>query len=252
MSSLAPGRCCSLGSLHEGDPTGQSITLSGQVEAYIARPTENVKSENVGVLYVPDILGIWQNSKLMADLFAAEGYTCVVLDIFNGDPAPLNPPEGFDIMGWLSHGTGGKNPHTPEAIDPIIEKGLDYLKTLGLNHIAAVGYCLGAKYVVRHYKHGIECGFVAHPSFVEQDELAAISGPLSIAAAEKDDIFTTEKRHESEEILAKTGQRYQINLFSGVEHGFAVRGDPSVQVQRYAKEQAFLQAVSWFDDVFGS
>jgi dienelactone hydrolase len=73
---------------------------------------------------------------------------------------------------------------------------------------------------------------------------------LSVAAAENDDIFTVEKRHESERILAKTGQRYQINLFSGVEHGFAVRGDPSIAVQRFAKEQAFLQAISWFKDIF--
>lgn len=39
-----------------------------------------------------------------------------------------------------------------------------------------------------------------------------------------------------------------MTLFSGVEHGFAVRGDPSVRIQRFAKEQAFLQAVAWFDE----
>lgn len=40
---------------------------------------------------------------------------------------------------------------------------------------------------------------------------------------------------------------YQINLFSGVEHGFAVRGDVSKRHIKFAKEQAFLQAVNWFD-----
>jgi dienelactone hydrolase len=63
---------------------------------------------------------------------------------------------------------------------------------------------------------------------------------------ENDFIFPTEKRRESEGILSKTGQPYQINLFNGVEHGFAVRGDPSQPVQKFAKEQAFLQAVHWF------
>jgi dienelactone hydrolase len=105
-----------------------------------------------------------------------------------------------------------------------------------------------AQYVVRHYKDGINVGYVAHPSFVEEDELAAITGPFAISAAETDSIFPAEKRHKSEEILQKTGQPYQINLFSGVEHGFAVRCDPSVKVQRFAKEQAFLQAVSWFNE----
>jgi dienelactone hydrolase len=95
---------------------------------------------------------------------------------------------------------------------------------------------------------GVDVGYVAHPSFVEESELAAIQGPLSIAAAETDQIFTAEKRHKSEEILVKTKQPYQINLYSGVSHGFSVRCDTSKKVEKFAKEQAFLQAVNWFDE----
>lgn len=102
--------------------------------------------------------------------------------------------------------------------------------------------------MIRHFKSGIDAAFVAHPSFVEEDELAALTGPLSIAAAETDSIFPVSKRHKSEEILAKTGHPYQINLFSGVEHGFGIRGDPDVKVQKFAKEQAFDQAVAWFNE----
>ncbi|KAF7560367.1 hypothetical protein G7046_g3783 [Stylonectria norvegica] len=248
MSSHAPGSCCSMGTLHEGTPAGKQVKVDGTIDAYLATPPSNVKSHNIGILYLSDIIGIWQNSKLTADAFAARGFTCLVVDLFNGDPASLNMPDDFDIMGWLSKGSNGKNPHVPETIDPIVVSGLGYLKSLGLKKIGAAGYCFGAKYVVRHYKDGISCGFIAHPSFVESGELAAISGPLSIAAAETDDIFPTEKRHESEQILRKTGLPYQINLFSGVEHGFAVRGDIKVKVQKFAKEQAFSQAVAWFEE----
>jgi dienelactone hydrolase len=199
----------------------------------------------------------------MADAFAAEGYTCLVVDTFNGDPVPLEMPEGFDIMKWLGEGSDAKNPHTAEAVDPIVVSGIEYLKSIGITHIAAVGYCLGAKvrfipecevfqiannsqHLIRHYKDGINVGFIAHPSFVESEELAAITGPLSIAAAELDDLFTVEKRHESEAILSKSKQDFQINLFSGVHHGFAVKGDMKDKRQLFAKEQAFNQAVSWF------
>jgi dienelactone hydrolase len=89
---------------------------------------------------------------------------------------------------------------------------------------------------------------VAHPSFVDEDELEAITGPLSIAAAETDAIFPAEKRHKSEEILQKVGQPYQVVLYSGVEHGFSVRCDLSVRAQKWAKEQAFNQAVQWFNE----
>lgn len=83
---------------------------------------------------------------------------------------------------------------------------------------------------------------------MEEDELAAIAGPFSISAAETDAIFPAEKRYTSEEILKETKQPYQINLFSGVEHGFAVRCDMSVKMQRFSKEQAFLQAINWFNE----
>lgn len=63
----------------------------------------------------------------------------------------------------------------------------------------------------------------------------------------RDFIFTTAKRRESEEILDSMDVPYQINMFSDVEHGFAVRCDLSKPRQKFAKEQAFSQVVAWFD-----
>lgn len=64
---------------------------------------------------------------------------------------------------------------------------------------------------------------------------------------ETDSIFPAPKRHESEKILSEVGQPYQINLFSGVEHGFAVRADISKPHLKFAKENAFIQAVTWLN-----
>jgi dienelactone hydrolase len=66
--------------------------------------------------------------------------------------------------------------------------------------------------------------------------------------SETDEIFTVEKRRETEDILAKHTVPYQIFLYSDVEHGFAVKGDLASEKARFAKEQAFLQAVGWFDE----
>ena len=67
-------------------------------------------------------------------------------------------------------------------------------------------------------------------------------------AAETDNIFTVPKRRESEDILQKMNVPYQLNLFSDVEHGFGVRADITKKPAKFAKEQAFLQAVTWFDE----
>ena len=93
----------------------------------------------------------------------------------------------------------------------------------------------------------LDVGYTAHPSFISRAELAAIQGPLSIAAASIDEIFTAPLRHESEEILIATKQPFQLNLFSDVTHGFAVRADLSQPENRFAQAAAFQQAVAWFD-----
>lgn len=101
---------------------------------------------------------------------------------------------------------------------------------------------------LRPSKSAIDVGYCAHPSFVEVAELEAMTGPLAISAAETDSIFPEEKRHETEVVLKKMGLPYQINLYSGVQHGFAVRADLANQQARYAKESAFLQALQWFEE----
>ncbi|KAI7969729.1 hypothetical protein EIK77_005849 [Talaromyces pinophilus] len=172
----------------------------------------------------------FNNAQLIADQFAANGFFVFMPDLFHGDPVQLNRGPDFDFAKWLQG-------HGPATADPI--------------KIAAVGYCFGAKYVVRHLhpkQNKIDVGYVAHPSFIEADELKAIGGPFSISAAETDTIFPAEKRHESEIILKETGLPYQINLYSGVEHGFAVRAELSNKVAKYAKENAFLQALAWFEE----
>ena len=95
---------------------------------------------------------------------------------------------------------------------------------------------------------GIDVGYVAHPSFVDADEIKALTGPFSIAAAETDQIFPAEKRRETEDLLKEMSIPYQISLYSDVEHGFAVRADTSKASVKFAKEAAFLQAVTWFDE----
>lgn len=246
MASNPPGKCCTVGKLHEGTPTGESITIGSSLKAYLARASEK---SNAALIIFPDVFGIWQNTKLMADEFAARGYTTLVPDMFNGDQLDISTDlSKFDIMGWFQKGSDGNNPHGQEQIDAIGDESVKYLKEQGFEKIAGAGYCIGAKYVVRQLKSSLSAGFIAHPSFVSPEELTAITGPLSIAAAEFDHIFPAAKRHESEELLPKTKQPWQINLFADVYHGFGIRGDMSEKKVKFAKEQAFLQAVTWFDE----
>lgn len=81
----------------------------------------------------------------MADLFAAKGYTTLVPDLFNGDALKPDRPLGFDLMAWFQNGSDGNNPHTAAYVDPIVKKGIQALRDMGIKKIGAVGYCFGAK-----------------------------------------------------------------------------------------------------------
>ncbi|KAF2730875.1 esterase/lipase [Polyplosphaeria fusca] len=243
MASNPMQRCCVVGVKHEGTAKGEIKKIS-DFRTYFMYP-ENKSTQNA-ILILTDIMGIDSiNVQLIADQFAANGYFVVIPDLFDGNVVPLNPPADFDIMKWISTELPNR-----DVVDRKIEDTIKEMRgSLGVNKIGGVGYCFGGKYVCRHLKAGkLDAGFTAHPSFVDADELEGIQGPLSIAAAETDEIFPASKRHESEAILEKKDVPWQINLFSDVFHGFAVRSDLSKPREKFAKEQAFMQAVHWFDE----
>jgi dienelactone hydrolase len=136
---------------------------SGKIEAYVAT-ANGTMHPHAALLFLPDVIGIWQNSKLMADQFGANGYYTLMPDLFNGDSLALNRPPDFDLQKWKTYGSDGKNPHTTKEIDPIIEVAVQELRAQGYKKIGAVGYCFGAKYVCRFLAgKGIDVAYCAHP-----------------------------------------------------------------------------------------
>ena len=193
--------------------------------------------------------------------------------MFEGDPAPMDlATPGFNATEWtLRHNAG--------VIDPILAKAVAYLQSRGIERIATTGYCFGGRYAFRLLApgKGVDAGFSAHPSLLENGEILAITKPISVAAAggffslllsflslfftccasiaqvltctctEIDTMMPPARRLEIEGLLANNvTQPYQVNLYGGAAHGFGVRGDVSDPEQKFAKEAAFYQAVRWF------
>ncbi|ETN43731.1 uncharacterized protein HMPREF1541_02890 [Cyphellophora europaea CBS 101466] len=272
MTSNPISTCCISGFKHEGTPSGRLEpwieTQNGPVEAYISKPPAN-KDLKHGLLFIPDVIGPTSlNAQLLADTFASQGYTVVIPDLFHGDAIAMNNFANTDLPKWLQgHYHPSHLPHTPETVDPIVAGSIAKMRgaDTGLTKLGGLGYCFGAKYAVRFLRGDksdtrpqgesttahLDAAFIAHPSFVEESELSLVAAPLSIAAAETDAIFTAAHRRRSEEILAQRGIEegvaWQINLYGGVSHGFAVRGDREDRRQRWAMEGAARQAGEWFE-----
>ena len=56
--------------------------------------------------------------------------------------------------------------------------------------------------------------------------------PLFLSCAETDHTFDATSRNRAVDILISQKKSYHLQLFSGVEHGFALRGDPDDPYQR--------------------
>lgn len=171
----------------------------------------------------------------------------VAPDLFNGTPAPgdINVP-GFNTTTFL-------NSHGPAQTDPIVAAGIAYIRSLGITRIGATGYCYGGRYAFRAGGNltspqggGAHAVFAAHPSMLTDEEISAIQGPASVAAAETDSMMPAARRTEITSLLQQSGKEYSFAVYGGTSHGFGVRVNGTDPRQKFAKEEAFLQAVRWF------
>lgn len=95
----------------------------------------------------------------------------------------------------------------------------------------------------------VDVGAIAHPTLVTVEALERIKKPLIISAAETDTVFTAELRAKTEEALSNIEATYYIELFSGVSHGYAIRGDPGDRWVVTCADKTFASQL-WFFDLF--
>jgi dienelactone hydrolase len=114
------------------------------VSTYFVYPDAgtDTNSSDTAIIFITDVLGIYLNAKLQADLFAQTlKCTIVMPDLFNGDAIPADAFEKgpVDLKPWLEK-------HTTETVDPVIERTIKYLREeKQIKKIGAVGYCFGGK-----------------------------------------------------------------------------------------------------------
>lgn len=239
---------------HTGEPAGKEIKIANNLTVYISppppkSPRTKPRSQSA-ILLLTDVFGLnLLQNKLLADSFARAGYLTLVPDLFAGSPAPsdINDPASanFSIPAFLAA-------HQPPVTDPIIASAISHLRgSLNISSIAAAGYCFGGRYalrVVNPSPGGADVAFAAHPSLLTDEEISGVEKPVSVAAADRDELLTAARRAEVEGLLLGAGGRYQVGVYGGTPHGFAVRANYSVESERFGKEGAFLQAVGWFDE----
>lgn len=156
----------------------------------------------------------------------------------------------------------------------VMPKVLDFFKAVQKDEaknlpVGTAGFCWGAKFVTTlcwdqtktdDGKRLVDCGFIAHPSFLQYPgDLEMVVLPLSCAAAEHDMQMSAENAKQTKDVLtaktAKTkdhGVEHEFVMYDGVHHGFAVRADEDETKEAEAGKKAEDQAVNWFTRWFAN
>ena len=203
----------------------QHVTCDdGKMDVFVAEPSN---PNGHGIVMLQEIFGVNQAMQRKAELFADDGYTIVVPDLFwRLEPrvdlsyGPEGRQAGFGFM---------KRFDLQKGADDVVATGHWLGAQPGLRTVSVVGFCLGGKLAVMAGARGT---FAAVGSFygVQLDQnladLNAIDVPLQIHVGDKD-------AHVPMDVVAKL-QSHLANrsnaavfVYPGAQHGFfnAVRDD---------------------------
>ncbi|KAG2144647.1 dienelactone hydrolase [Suillus bovinus] len=233
----APGGCCFSGVKHTGTPVGHVEDLGG-ILTYISDPPAPTQKV---ILFLADVWGpLFVNNKLIQDYFASCGYTVLGPDYFFGDSV-MNQSDSHRQV-WID------NARKP-AINafPCLARCCKRKIWEGEYQVLC-WYCFGASFVMDLCSDGsVVAGALAHPAFLDESHFEKLDRPLLLSCAEEDHTFPLSSRRRAEDIMVARKSTYYFQVFSGVKHGFAVRGDPAIDIERWAKEESAKGIVSWFD-----
>ncbi|KAF9014599.1 alpha/beta-hydrolase [Hymenopellis radicata] len=244
MATLARplGDCCFKTVPHEGEPKGTVEDIGG-APTYVSEPPNMTSTPKRVVLFLADVYGpMYINNKLVQDYFASQGFAVVGLDYFLGDPIyPHFEEEGWDRPKWMEKSKRQAREIFPAWLEGVKQRYGEDAK------YAAVGYCFGAPFVLElgATKFTV-AGAIAHPAFLDEHHFHNNKSPLMLSCAETDRTFPLDARRRAESMLVAARTKYFFQIFSGIDHGFATRGDPAIADARWAKEESASAMVRWF------
>lgn len=260
---MSTGYCdkCISGWVHKGTAKGKVKDIAG-IETYVSTP-DSPNGKNI--LYVTDIFGFSiSNPRLLADQYAAEGYTVYVPNILRDDAfpaeqllsiAPLpevikktekslidkNQQAAFEKLGiWFSN-------HPESEIDEYFSKIIPEINKSG--PVFAVGFCWGGKQVFRlisKANNGIKGAVVLHPAGVTVDDVK-FTVPVALGYGSLDTLFNNGTAENVKKAILELNKSNEVKVFEGQVHGFAVRGDLNDKDTRLGNEDAKRFTLDFFN-----
>ena len=230
---------------HQADLFARNGYLVFMPDMFSGDPAPNLKPEE----NAPDPNASWLDT---VKLKAAETAKSFMLDM------------------WLAR-------HTAEKVVPVVRAVLEQAREEFADAVAhgdgvyAVGYCFGGKYVLTLAGDGeegevmgqaaqervengtirrgpeIKAGVCAHGTLVSREDVKGVKSPMQLVCVDEDPLFPGDVLEEGKKSMDENEIDYEVEVYQGVPHGFAVAGEYESKSIMDAQSKAFDGMVRWLN-----
>uniref|UniRef100_A0A383VKQ0 Dienelactone hydrolase domain-containing protein n=1 Tax=Tetradesmus obliquus TaxID=3088 RepID=A0A383VKQ0_TETOB len=235
------------------------------VPCYTSKPSS---FNGCAIILATDIFGYkLVNSRLIADVYADNGFLTVMPDYFRGEPMNIALLETYEALPSMSllgklngyaqlagqivgMGSWLKRHPVEYAIDVVTAAAAELRDKHGARKVGLQGYCYGGKVGVKMAAKPelVNAVCSAHPGLIKiPEDIQAVQVPLQFICAASDAQFPEKTRTAAQQLLQQQSPGLgRFILYPGTQHGFAVRGskaDPAVDA---ARQDALQQGIGFF------
>ncbi len=208
---------------------------------------DSVSGKRPGVLLVHRRDGMTDLTLQNAEMVAKQGYVVFALDIFGRDHQPKDVPEQIAASGAFNKDRPLMRARTQAGYDILKQNALcDASKT------AVLGYCFGGTVAIEFAEMGAPVvGTVTiHGSFRDFTPGAAknIKGRVLILHGSEDPVAPLTEVDLLVKELRAAKVNWELNLYSGTEHGFSTPKNPA---EERANSESQAATARFFKEVFG-
>jgi carboxymethylenebutenolidase len=186
---------------------------------FMAHYARAAQPTGAGMVVLPDVRGLHQFFKELADRFAEAGIDAVAIDYFARTAETSDRSEKFDYMPHVQQ-------TTPENVAADVAAAIAYLKSEeggATKSVFTVGFCFGGS---NSWNQSAEqpglsgaIGFYGRPSRVESN-IPRMKAPLLVLIAGADQATTPEQNQEYLRELDRAGVPHEAKVYEGAPHSF--------------------------------
>ncbi len=210
-----------------------------ELMAYAALPEQ---PGTTGVVILPDVRGLHQYYRDLADIFARAGFSAVAIDYFGRTAGIGARDEAFVYRPHVEQ-------TTPETVDADVAAAIAYLRSPAggaASRIFTVGFCFGGSTSWRQSaaQDGLAgaVGYYGQPGRARAS-IGQMRAPLLLLVA-GDDFTPQAEFHAFDQELTAAGVPHTMVVYPGAPHSFF---DRSFAEHREACADAWRQMLAFFD-----